>query len=93
VSVPGGAGLGRAFRRSRRVRWGIAGVVVLLEAWGALYHLGRVWGSTKDERRKPLPGDDLVARPAVVTDHAIDIEAPPERVWPWLLQMGWGRGG
>jgi len=28
----------------------------------------------------------------IVTDHAISIDAPPERVWPWLVQMGWHRG-
>jgi hypothetical protein len=34
-----------------------------------------------------------VADPTVVTDHALTIEAPPGTVWPWLVQMGWGRGG
>jgi hypothetical protein len=28
-----------------------------------------------------------------VTDHAVTVDAPPSAVWPWLLQMGWGRGG
>ena len=28
-----------------------------------------------------------------VTNHAITIDAPPEDVWPWMVQMGWGRGG
>jgi hypothetical protein len=27
------------------------------------------------------------------TDHAITISAPPSAIWPWLVQMGWGRGG
>ena len=40
-----------------------------------------------------LPGDDIVGNPEVVTNHAVTIDAPPERVWPWLVQMGWGRGG
>ena len=66
---------------------------VLAAGWGALYYLGRTWGSTKAERSRPLPGDELVPVPSTVTDHAIDIEATPEAIWPWLLQVGWHRGG
>ena len=58
-----------------------------------LVHLGRTYGSTAEERARPVPGDDIVPDPVVVTNHAITIDAPPERVWPWVVQMGWGRGG
>jgi len=40
-----------------------------------------------------LPGDDLLARPDVVTTRVIGIEAPANLVWPWLVQMGPGRAG
>lgn len=40
-----------------------------------------------------LPGDEIVAHPQVVTNHAVTVDAPPDCVWPWLVQMGWGRGG
>jgi hypothetical protein len=60
-------------------------------AQGALQWLGRTYGSTSDERRRTLPGDDLVVTPHFVTDHATTIDARPEAVWPWLAQMGWGR--
>ena len=40
-----------------------------------------------------LPGDDLLAHTDVVTTRAIGIEAPASVVWPWLVQMGPGRGG
>ncbi len=59
----------------------------------ALVHLGRTYGSTARERDLTLPGDRIVGRPQVVTDHAVTVDAPPSAVWPWLLQMGWGRGG
>jgi deazaflavin-dependent oxidoreductase (nitroreductase family) len=62
-------------------------------AEAALVHLGRTYGSTPAERARRIPGDDIVANPAVVTNHAITIDAPPSEVWPWLVQMGWGRAG
>lgn len=63
------------------------------EAWGAMYHLGRTWGSTLEERNQHLPGDELIEHPRLTTDHAITIAAPVADVWPWLVQMGWNRGG
>jgi hypothetical protein len=59
----------------------------------AMIALGRTYGSTRSERRQTLPGDSIIAVPDTVTDHAITIEAPPTAVWPWLVQVGWGRGG
>jgi hypothetical protein len=41
----------------------------------------------------PLAGDELVLNPLVRTTHAVTIDAPPERVWPWLVQLGQGRAG
>jgi hypothetical protein len=51
------------------------------------------WGSTPGERDRSLPGDDI-AEP-VMTHHtrAITIDALPEAVWPWLIQIGDHRAG
>lgn len=57
----------------------------------ALVHLGRTYGSTEAERAMRIPGDDIIPDPVVVTNHAITIDAAPQYVWPWLVQMGWGR--
>ena len=65
--------------------------VTAIEA--GLIRLGCTFGSVPAERLASLPGDDLIAAPTVQTDHAITIDAPPAAVWPWLLQMGWGRAG
>jgi hypothetical protein len=67
--------------------------VASVGAYAALHHLGRTSGSTGHERAAALPGDDLVEGARFVTDHAVTIDAPPGAVWPWLVQMGWGRGG
>ena len=65
----------------------------LAASYGALYVLGRGAGSTTKERRARLPGDDIVDRPSLTSNHAVTIGAPPEAVWPWLVQVGWRRGG
>ena len=53
------------------------------------------WGATDEEVRKQLPGDetDDPMGDRAVSTRAITIEAPPEEVWPWLVQMGSGRAG
>jgi hypothetical protein len=46
------------------------------------------WGAIDDEKRRPLPGDDILESVADQTTRAITIDAPPDAIWPWLLQMG-----
>ena len=53
----------------------------------------RHWGAGAEIARSPMPGDDLVRADAPATTRAIEIDAPPERVFPWLRQIGFGRGG
>jgi hypothetical protein len=53
----------------------------------------RNWGATKTECQMLLPGDSLVADPAIQTTEAVYIDGPPSAVWPWLMQMGQDRGG
>jgi hypothetical protein len=49
--------------------------------------------ATAAERHRSLPADEMVPDPLFTSTHAITISAPPERVWPWIAQMGAGRGG
>lgn len=51
------------------------------------------WGATQDETARAYPGDELVPDPDGTSTMATDLPAPPERVWPWLAQMGYDRGG
>ena len=51
------------------------------------------WGATDAEVGAPLPGDDLVPEPAQQVTRAITIAAPPEAVWPWIVQLGADRAG
>jgi hypothetical protein len=49
--------------------------------------------ATLEERRRSLPGDSFVTDAADTITHAVTIAVPAPRVWPWLVQMGSGRGG
>jgi hypothetical protein len=67
-------------------------------AGGATYVVSRwprmtSWGATPEEAAGTMPGDEVVGTPKYRTTHAVTIEAPVSRVWPWLVQIGQGRGG
>ncbi len=94
----GGLAMGQLARRRR------GPLAMLLKAGGPLlaasslgYLLARRWhlrwGATEEEIRRPMPGDELVPRVHLETTRAVTIEAPPESVFPWLVQMGYQRGG
>jgi hypothetical protein len=51
------------------------------------------WGAREEEVSAKLPGDELLAGAGLVTTRAVTIDVPPEAIWPWLAQMGSGRGG
>ena len=51
------------------------------------------WGATDAEVAGAMPGDELVSEPSFDATRAITIDAPPEAVWPWLVQIGYGRAG
>jgi len=51
------------------------------------------WGATRDESSGAYPGDELIPDPARSSTMAATLPAPPERVWPWLVQMGYDRAG
>ncbi|MCL4869793.1 MAG: hypothetical protein KJ063_12570 [Anaerolineae bacterium] len=66
---------------------GAAGYLTLLWPW----MIG--WGATKAEQAKPLPGDDLVPQANLQTTKGVTIKASPDKIYPWLLQIGVDRGG
>ncbi|MCB0065426.1 MAG: hypothetical protein KDE19_25045 [Caldilineaceae bacterium] len=51
------------------------------------------WGATSAEVQCAMPGDELVPHPSFNATRALTIEACPNQVWPWIVQMGYGRGG
>ncbi|HEU0030740.1 MAG TPA: hypothetical protein VFQ53_08905 [Kofleriaceae bacterium] len=75
----------------------VAIVVVTLLAAGVLAYVGYPWWCrrvvTRAEAGAVLPGDELVPDPTTGYTLATTIAAPPSAIWPWLVQIGQGRGG
>jgi hypothetical protein len=77
----------------------VGGILTLIvAALSALYALVvRPWhlhrGATVEEVQRTLPGDELVPDPKFEYTQAIAIDAPPEAIWPWLVQIGYHRAG
>ncbi len=63
------------------------GSLPLLRTWSLQ------WGTTESELDAELPGDDLLPIADHQSTRAISIRAAADQVWPWLVQLGKGRGG
>ncbi|UCF79192.1 MAG: hypothetical protein JSW03_02765 [Candidatus Eiseniibacteriota bacterium] len=73
-------------------------VTALIVALGALFQSvyrpwQLNWGATAEEVARPMPGDELVKDPTFNATRAVTINARPEHIWPWLVQMGYRRAG
>ena len=51
------------------------------------------WGATDAEVAECFPGADLIPGATRSATMATTLNAPPSRLWPWLVQMGGDRGG
>jgi len=69
----------------------IGSVLAIYLLWARPYQLR--WGATDEEVQRSMPGDELNPNPKFLATRAITIEGTPEEIWPWLLQMGYGRAG
>jgi proline iminopeptidase len=73
-------------------------IAIVLASVGAVYafivrpRLLR-WGATDEEFEGPYPGEGIIPGGTRSGTMAVTIDAPPRDVWPWLVQMGYGRGG
>jgi hypothetical protein len=76
------------------IREGVACALVAYVATGAIvWPWHRRWGTTPAERQLTLPGDRSPRNLNYELMHAVTIEAPPEQVWTWLVQLGQDRAG
>ncbi len=80
-------------RQSRRwVRSLVGGALVFAGITTVRARLLR-WGASDDELSVIWPGDELLPAPNLTATRSVTIAAPLEEVWPWIVQIGQGRGG
>lgn len=78
----------------RVVSWLVIGGVVALILYVTVIERWQLkWGSSASEQTMVIPGDEMVPNPQSVSTRALTINAPVDKVWPWLAQMGQGKGG
>jgi len=68
-------------------------ISMALAAGATLRRVSRRSGATDLEFFSALPGDNVMPHPMFEWTRATTLAAPPEQIWPWLVQMGYGRGG
>jgi hypothetical protein len=79
----------------RDVLEGMTGAAIMLAALCAPFRrqARSHWGVDRGVASRAHPGDELVPNPRWSWTHGVEISAPPERVWPWVAQIGAERGG
>lgn len=88
----------RSTRPARRTVKRIGSSLLLASAAvGAYFRFLRpwhmTWGATEAEAHGEVAGDELMPEAGIVSTRVVEIEAMPFAIWPWLVQMGPGRGG
>jgi hypothetical protein len=74
----------------------VVGSAIAATSWYAFYRVTswwKSWGHDPAEAASGLPGDHVVPDAAMMDTRGITIDAPPASVWPWIVQLGYGRGG
>ena len=79
---------GDASSMRRTILTGVVGALLAGTYFLVLRRPIMTWGTRTDEASGRLPGDELLEDAEGVATRAIDIDAPPDAVWPWLAQMG-----
>lgn len=79
----------------RRGRLAILGAALALGVvyWFPVRRWFSRWGATPEELARAMPGDALIPNPTEMSMQAVTVNAPPKDIWPWLVQIGYQRGG
>ena len=82
----------KKIKNSRFVRFFLAVASVLVSLY--VYRQWALnWGATEEETNRSMPGDDVVINPTFNATRAVTIQARPEEIWPWIIQIGYKKAG
>jgi len=68
-----------------------AGITVFYMKWIRPWQLR--WGATDEELDRAMPGDEDVTMPSFDATRGVTVHAPPEAIYPWIVQIGMTRAG
>ena len=68
-------------------------VLLAASTWFIYRPWALTWGSTDEEIVRVMPGDEALEQPTFNATRAVTIEATPEDIWPWIVQIGYRRAG
>jgi hypothetical protein len=72
----------------------VTAVAVVVVAFFGLYRPWHLrWGASREEVVRSMPGDEIVPRPIFNATRVVTIDARPKDIWPWIVQIGFGRAG
>src|SRR6202165_703070 len=72
----------------------VAVLVVVAVAFFGLYRPWHLkWGACREDLARDMPGDEIVTRPIFNATRVVTINARPADIWPWIVQIGFGRAG
>jgi hypothetical protein len=72
----------------------VTAAVVVAVVFFSLYRPWHLkWGATSEDLARTMPGDQIVHRPIFNATRVVTINARPEDIWPWIVQIGFGRAG
>jgi hypothetical protein len=78
---------------TKRLHKVVAVLTLAVVYWFPVRRWFRRWGTTPEELARIMPGDALIPNPTEISMQAVTVNAPLEDIWPWLVQLGYQRGG
>jgi len=83
--------------RKDLLRLSLAGLTCIgfavLVVWFLYRPWALTWGSTDEEIARSMPGDEVLENPTFNATRAVTVEATPDEIWPWIIQIGYRRAG